>query len=99
MIFDDLLKSFINLLQLAIQAYIIIILVRSVISWAGHVPQNKFIYFLKKLTDPVFRFVHKYFPFTIIGNIDISPILIIFLLYFVNNLLSRWLSYIVVRGG
>ncbi len=99
MIFDDLLISFINLLQLAIQAYIIIILIRSVISWAGQIPQNRFVYFLKRLTDPVFRFVHKYFPFTIIANIDISPILIIFLLYFVNNLLSRWLAYIVVRGG
>ncbi len=99
MIFDDLLKSFINLLQLIIHAYIIVILVRSVISWAGQTPRNSLIYFLKRITDPVFRFVHKYFPFTIIGNIDISPILIIFLLYVVNNLLSRWLSYIVIRGG
>jgi len=99
MIFDDLLKAFINLLQLIINAYIIVILVRSVISWAGPLPQNRIVYFLRRITDPVFRFVHKYFPFTIIGNIDISPILIIFILYFVNNLLSRWLISIVMRGG
>jgi len=96
-IFDDLLISFIQLLQLIVHAYIIIILVRSVISWAGNIPPNKFIHFLKKITDPIFRFVHKYFPFAIIGNIDISPILIIFVLYFINNLLSRWLF--VVKGG
>jgi len=99
MIFDDLLKAFIHLLQLLIHAYIIIILIRSVLSWAGHLPGNRIIYFLKKITDPVFRFVHKYVPFTIIGNIDISPILIIFVLYFVNNLLSRWLATMVIRGG
>ncbi len=99
MIFNDLLKAFINLLQLIINVYIIIILVRAIISWAGQELQNRIFFFLKKITDPVFRFVHKYFPFTIIGNIDISPLLIIFLLYFVNNLLSRWLIYIVVKGG
>ncbi len=99
MIFDDLLLSFINIIQLLINVYIFIILARSVISWAGTVPQNRITYLLRKITDPVFLFVHKYFPFTIIGNIDISPILIIFLLYFANNLLSRWILYIVARGG
>ena len=99
MIFDDLLKAFINLIQLGINAYIIIILIRSVISWSGQPANNKIFGFLRKITDPVFRFIHKFFPFTIIGNIDISPILIIFILYFFNNLLSRWLTAIVVRGG
>lgn len=99
MIIDDLLKSLINLLQLMIQVYIFIVLIRSIISWSGNIPDNRLIFFLKKITDPVFRFVHKYFPFTIIGNFDISPVLIIFFLYFMNNLLSRWMHTIAVRGG
>jgi len=96
-IFNNLLISFIELLQLIVHVYIFIVLIRSVISWVGNIPPNRLIYFLRKITDPVFRFVHKYFPFAIIGNIDISPILIIFVLYFINNLLSHWIF--VIKGG
>ncbi|MEN8155065.1 MAG: YggT family protein [Acidobacteriota bacterium] len=96
---QDLLKALIDVAQLAIQVYIIIIVIRSFLSWAGHVPPNRLIFFLRKITDPVFRFVHKHLPFTIIGGIDISPIIIIFFLYLLNNLLTRWANYILLSGG
>lgn len=99
MILNDLLKSFVQVVQLAIQIYIIIIVIRSIISWAGNIPSNNLIFFLRRITDPVFRMVHRYIPFTIIGGIDISPIIIIFFLYLTNNLLTRLLSYIILKGG
>ena len=80
MILNDLLKSLVQVFQLAIEIYIIIIVIRSIISWAGNIPPNNLTYFLRKITDPVFRIVHKYLPFTIIGGIDISPVIIIFTL-------------------
>ena len=99
MILNDLLKSLVQVVQLAIEVYIIIIIIRSIISWAGNMPPNNLIYFLRRITDPVFRQVHKHIPFTIIGGIDISPIIIIFFLYLINNLLTRLLSYIILQGG
>ena len=54
-------------------------------SWMGNIPRNKFYYILRRLTDPVFRIVHKTLPFTIIGGIDISPIIIIVILIFIDR--------------
>ena len=88
MIFGNFIRSLTHLIHLIIQAYIIIIIIRSVISWMGTVPPNRFIYFLRRLTDPVFRFVHRVVPFSIIGGIDISPIIIIIALVFVDNLFT-----------
>lgn len=87
MIAGNLFKAVAQLIHLVIQAYILIIIIRSVISWVGTIPPNRFIIVLRKLTDPVFRYVHKMLPFTIIGGIDISPIIIVIVLYFIDNLL------------
>ena len=85
MIVGNFLKVLAQLIHLLIQIYILIIIVRSVISWIGNIPPNRLIYILRKLTDPVFRYVHRLFPFAIIGGIDISPILIVIALYFIDN--------------
>ncbi len=102
MIFGNFLKSLAELIHFLIQAYIIIIIIRSIISWMGHVPYNQFIYFLRRLTDPVFKLVHKYLPFTIVGGLDISPVIIILILYFVDSFIYSTLigySFKLIRGG
>lgn len=85
MITANLLKAFAQLFHLTIQIYIFIIIIRAVISWMGNIPPNQFIYILRRLTDPVFRLVHRHIPFAIIGGIDISPIFITVILYFIDN--------------
>ena len=79
-----------QIIHFAIQVYIFIIIIRSVASWMGNVPMNPFFNLLKRLTDPVFRFVHRVLPYnvTVIGNIDISPIIIILALYLVDRLVT-----------
>jgi len=71
-----------------IQIYIIIIIVRSIISWVGTIPPNPFIMTLRRLTDPVFRLVHRHLPFLIVGGLDISPIVILVVLYFIDNFMT-----------
>lgn len=87
MISGHFVRAVAQLLHMAINLYIIIIIVRSVISWMGTPPPNAFIMILRKLTDPVFRFVHRTLPFTIVGGIDISPIIILVVLYFIDSFL------------
>jgi len=78
-----------QVIHTVIQAYIIIIIIRSVISWMGYIPPNLFIRLIYKITDPVFRFIHRVFPFTISGGIDFSPIVILLALYLVDHLAMR----------
>jgi YggT family protein len=40
---------------------------------------------LRALTDPVFRLAHRHLPFLVVGGIDISPIVIVIALYFIDN--------------
>lgn len=73
-----------------IRIYIFIIIARSVLSWTGDAAFNPtFVYYLKRLTDPVFRLAYRYCPFCIIGNMDISPILIIILLSLIDSMLAQ----------
>lgn len=85
MIIDNFLEAFAQLFHTLIQIYIIIIIIRSVISWMGHIPPNRFIMILRRLTDPVFRLVHRHLPFLVVGGIDISPIVIVIVLYFIDS--------------
>ena len=85
------LLAFSNLLSIVIQIFIFIIIIRSILSWVGPLPNNQFMYILRKITDPVFRFVHRVVPFSIIGGIDVSPIIILFTLYFIDTLFSGML--------
>jgi len=96
------LKSIAELIHWLIQAYIIIIIIRSVISWMGNVRPNQFIFVLRRLTDPVFRLVHKYMPFSVYAGVDFSPIIIIFILYFLDSFIYSTLMAMAlnsVKGG
>lgn len=85
MILENFLRAFAQFFHLVITIYIMVIIARSVISWLGNIPPNPFIMILRRLTDPVFRFVHRKLPFTIVGGIDISPIIIVVVLVFIDN--------------
>jgi YggT family protein len=96
------LQGLVQLIDIAIHAYIFIILIRAVISWMGNIPTNNFIILLRRITDPVFRFVHRYLPFTIIGGIDISPIFIVMFLYLIDvvvvSTLGDYARQFMIRG-
>lgn len=87
MIPGHVLRAVADLLHLLIHAYIFVIIIRAVMSWMGSIPPNTFTYLLRRLTDPVFRWIQRMLPFTVMGGIDISPIIIIVALYFIDNLL------------
>jgi len=92
MILGRFLYALVQVISIAIHVYIFIILIRAVISWMGNIPTNHFIILLKRLTDPVFRFVHRHLPFTIIGGIDISPIIIVMVLYLIDAVIIATLG-------
>lgn len=90
-----------QIIHFAIYVYTIIILIRSFASWMGNVPPNPFFNLLRQLTDPVFRFVHRVLPrnITIVGNIDISPIIIILGLLLVDRLVTGLLLDFAIQSG
>ena len=74
----------IDLLRLAIQIYIWIIIIRALISWVSPDPSNPVVRFLYRATEPVLQPVRRRLPTYQIG-LDLSPMLVIFALIIVDR--------------
>jgi YggT family protein len=72
-----------DVIALAIQAYIIIIIIRAVISWVSPDPYNPIVRFLYRVTEPVLRPIRYRLPD--LGGLDISPMVVILVLWFVQS--------------
>lgn len=75
-----------RLLELAINAYIWIIIARAIISWVNPDPYNPIVRFLYRVTEPVLRPVRHRMP-TLSMGLDLSPMVVILVLYFLDYFL------------
>jgi YggT family protein len=75
-----------RLLELAINAYIWIIIARAIISWVNPDPYNPIVRFLYRVTEPVLRPVRHRMP-TLAMGLDLSPMIVILVLYFLDYFL------------
>jgi len=69
--------------------YIWIIIIASFLSFVRPDPHNPVVQVLYRLTEPVFAFIRKKLPFVVIGGIDLSPLVIIFGLQFIDILIRN----------
>ncbi|MBI1260354.1 MAG: YggT family protein [Rhizobiales bacterium] len=96
-------QSVLILITQVIQLYVWVIIIQAVLSWLiafGVVnTRNRFVYtvadVLYRLTEPALRPIRRVLPD--LGGIDISPIVLILGLYFLQNLI--WEIYGSVMAG
>jgi len=69
--------------------FFIIIIIASILSFIPVDPYNPIVATIHRLTNPMFQWVRKKFPFLIIGSIDLSPIAIIMALLLFDTFLSQ----------
>ncbi len=81
-----------KLINFALSAYIWIVIGRAVISWVNADPYNPIVRFLIQVTDPVLDRIRRYVPS--MGGIDISPMLLIFAIVFIQSFLVPTLTQI-----
>ena len=89
-------QSLLILFDNLISFFIWILIINVVLSWLIGFSilnaQNKFVYliyeFSYKITAPPLNIIRRYLPN--FGSIDISPVLLIFLLYFIRNLMFEY---------
>ncbi|MDQ1351774.1 MAG: YggT family protein [Acidobacteriota bacterium] len=91
MISASVLQAIARVIHTLIQLYILLIIVRTVISWLGDIPPNPLVMIIIRLTDPLFRFLHRRMPFLIVGGVDITPMIVVFALYLLDNLVTHLL--------
>tara|TARA_B110000438_G_scaffold233436_1_gene229455 strand:+ start:21 stop:305 length:285 start_codon:yes stop_codon:yes gene_type:complete len=92
-------KSLLILFDNVVNFYIWILIINAALSWlvAFRVlnVENRFVYsvleFSYKITAPPLNIIRRYLPN--FGTIDISPVILIFLLYFLRNLVFEFFGY------
>jgi YggT family protein len=87
-----------NLVNLAIVAYIWIIIARAILSWVSPDPYNPIVRILYRVTEPVLRPVRERLPIGQMG-IDFSPMIVILVLYFLKEFLVPVLYRIATEMG
>lgn len=68
--------AFLTLLHYAIWLYMIIVVVRVLLSWVNPDPWNPVVAFLRRMTDPVLYFIRRKVPLPRTA-VDVSPIILL----------------------
>lgn len=71
-------------LNMLLSLYWWILLARVIISWVNPDPYNQIVRFLSAATDPVLYRIRRAFPITYTSGIDLSPIVVIVAIYFLQ---------------
>jgi len=71
-----------------LELYKWVIIISALITWVNPDPSNPVVQILRRLTEPVYSFIRRYIP-TTIGGIDLSPIIVIFAIIFIQQLLRN----------
>jgi YggT family protein len=82
----NLLLAVANVLNMALSLYMFIIIARALISWVSPSPYNPIVQFLTTVTEPVLRPVRRRLPMT---GVDISPIIVILVIVFLQQFLVQ----------
>ncbi|MBE9504310.1 MAG: YggT family protein [Proteobacteria bacterium] len=89
-IIGNLLDAVAVVFGMALQLYMWLIIARAVLSWVNPDPYNPIVQFLYRVTEPVLYWVRKRVPL-VAGGIDLSPLIVIFAIFFLQSFLVKTL--------
>ena len=90
-------RAILDIVLLVLQIYIWLLIAAAVLSWliAFNVvnPRNQVVAvigeFLFRITEPVLRPIRSFLPN--LGGIDISPVILILIIFFIQNVIIRYI--------
>ena len=89
-----------SVLHMLLQAYIWVVIIRSLISWVNPDPWNPIVQMLNRLTDPLLEPIRRKM-FRMMGyggmGLDLSPLILIAVVYFLDFFLVGTLTDIGMR--
>lgn len=95
-VISNFLLAIAKILDLALSIYMWIIIARAVLSWVNVDPRNPIVNILYQLTDPLLWRIRRFLPLRGVG-IDVSPIIAILAIYFLQRFVVATLFDIASR--
>ena len=96
-VIGNLLQGVAMVLDKVLWLYSLVVMIAVLISWVSPDPFNPIVQFLRSVTEPVFDWVRRHLPFTVVGMIDLSPLIVFFLIQLCQMVLVRSLLELGVR--
>jgi len=95
-ILGNLIEAVARILDVGLTLYMWIIIIRALISWVNPDPYNSIVMFLYRITEPVLSTVRRWIPLGNIG-IDISPIIVILAIIFLQSFLVQSMMQVALQ--
>ncbi len=77
-----------NVLNFVLLAFMWIVIARAILSWVNPDPYNPIVRFIHNVTEPVLYQIRTKIPINF-GGIDLSPILVILVVYFLRDFVVK----------
>ncbi len=77
--------------------YSLVVMAAVLVQWVSPDPFNPIVSFLRTLTDPAFAWIRRRLPFVVVGMIDLSPVVLLLVIWFVRLSLVPVLMELAVR--
>ena len=82
-----------RVLQIGLTLYMYIIIAHAILSWVNPDPYNPIVRLINQITEPVLYRIRRHIP-TNLGGIDFAPLIVLFIIIFLQNFLVRTLFQI-----
>ena len=92
-IFGFFFSAIANVLDLVLTLVMFTIIARAVLSWVSPDPYNPIVRFIHNVTEPILYPIRRRLPVNF-GGIDLSPIVVFLVIYFMKSFLVQSLKYI-----
>jgi YggT family protein len=96
--FGDLLIAIARIADALLEVYKWVVIIAALISWVSPDPYNPIVRLLYSVTEPVFRPIRRLIGHRL-GPIDISPIIVILAIIFIQSFLVRTLIKVGYKFG
>jgi YggT family protein len=82
-----------EIIHVIFQVYLILLFARIIASWFPEIQRHRLMLFINFYTDPYLNFFRKFIP--PLGMFDISPIIAIFCLGFIEKFVKIFVSFFI----
>tara|TARA_B110000014_G_C19711733_1_gene372209 strand:+ start:120 stop:413 length:294 start_codon:yes stop_codon:yes gene_type:complete len=95
-ILENFLIAIARVVDLTLQLFVWLVIVRALISWFSPDPYNPLVQFLYRITEPVLSPLRNFLPH--FGGIDLSPIVVLLAAEFLRSFLVKTLLSLAYSG-
>lgn len=91
-LFANFLNASANIIHVVLMIYVWIVIIRAVLSWVNVPSLHQVAIILYYLTEPVMRPFRRIIPPQRLGGLDITPVIVILLILFVDSFIVKSIS-------